>query len=361
MRRWLALALALLLVLPLTAESVGTLTIPVTFGSLAAGQQNLALFDQAFSAIASYVNARELVQGLAVNRPAASVPGRFYFSTDQNGGTLYGDTGLAWTQLAAPVSGQFAEQLTGLTLSNDATNPGSTIDIAAGAATSDDTTITLRTLMVLASAITKTTAAWAVGTGNGCLDTGGVAANTWYHVYLIQRVDTGATDALCSTSATAPTMPTNYTKRRWIGAVLTDASTAINFFTQFGDEILWATPSALNVNEDGEAAAFTATATVPNGVSVKALLNVLVAPASGASAEQCVYLSALASADVAPSVTVAPLCAASHLVAGNTGRGGSQAGVWTNTSRQFRVRTTSAAATDFVRISTLGWRARLRP
>ena len=46
-------------------------------------------------------------------------------------------------------------------------------------------------LLSLASAYTKTTSAWGVGTGNGSLDTGSIANSTWYHVYLIKRVDTG--------------------------------------------------------------------------------------------------------------------------------------------------------------------------
>jgi hypothetical protein len=72
-------------------------------------------------------------------------------------------------------------------------------------------------MMTLAAAINKTTAAWAVGGGNGALDTGAIAANTWYNVHLIKRADTGFTDVLLSTSATAPKLPTNYTLFRRIG------------------------------------------------------------------------------------------------------------------------------------------------
>lgn len=78
--------------------------------------------------------------------------------------------------------------------------------------------------MVLAATTTKTTSAWAVGSGNGGLDTGSIASSTWYYVYLIKRPDTQVVDVLFSTSASSPTMPANYTLKRLIGAIKTDGS-----------------------------------------------------------------------------------------------------------------------------------------
>ena len=46
-------------------------------------------------------------------------------------------------------------------------------------------------------------------------------ANTDYYVYLIKRVDTDVVDAIFSASATAPTLPTNYTLFRRIGSIST--------------------------------------------------------------------------------------------------------------------------------------------
>jgi len=131
--------------------------------------------------------------------------------------------------------------LGGLTLSNDGTTPATVIDIATGGATSDDNT----TQMNLLTAYTKNcNAAWAVGTGNGALDSGStIPANSWMHVFLIQRVDTGVVDVLVSASATAPTLPTNYTKKRRIGSILV-ISSAILSFTQVGDQFLWTVPRA---------------------------------------------------------------------------------------------------------------------
>src|SRR3989442_9513057 len=117
MRRHLPLALLLLLLLPVAAESTGSLSIPVVFGNLTAGVQNLSLFDTVFTAIQSYINQREITQAACSTRPAASVSGRYFFCTDTN--TLYADTGAAWTQISS--SPIYTDQLTGLTTANDAT------------------------------------------------------------------------------------------------------------------------------------------------------------------------------------------------------------------------------------------------
>lgn len=82
--------------------------------------------------------------------------------------------------------------IAGLTLST--AGGSSTFGIARGAAT--DTTNTV--MMQLASAYTKTTGAWTVGSGNGSLDFGTIANNTWLSAYLIERPDTVVTDILTS-------------------------------------------------------------------------------------------------------------------------------------------------------------------
>ena len=359
MNRWILPILCALLVMPLVAMATGTLSVPINFGSYTAGVHNLSDFDTNFSAVSTYINAREITQATCATRPVAGVAGRYFFCTDTM--VLYADTGSAWTQLAPAVSGAVAEQYTGLTLSNDGAAPGTKLDIAVGAASSDDATITSRILMILATAYTKTTGAWAVGTGNGCLDSGTIAASTWYHVFLIERLDTSVTDILCSTSATAPTMPSNYTKKRRIGSILTDASVAINFFTQFpGGIFVWATPSALNVlDTDPGTSAHTATATTPNGVVTRASLNVC--QAAGVTATG-VYISALASADTTPSITATPLVSvgADTSTSGNTPTC-AQTAVWTDTSKQFRFRVVTGGAGQTTRISTIGWTDQLRP
>src|SRR5437899_5523299 len=124
------------------------------------------------------------------------------------------------------------------------------------------------------TAITKTTAALTVGTGVGRLDTAEIAASTWYHVYVIQRTDTGVVDALLSTSASAPTMPANYTKKRRIGSVLTDASKSLNYFTQDGDWFVLSTQVMTNSSNPGTSAS-NVILNVPTGVTVLAVAEAL--------------------------------------------------------------------------------------
>ena len=170
-----------------------------------------------------------------------------------------------YTSVMGPVRGW----ISGLTLSNDGTTPNTIIDIAAGCATSDD----FSNFMSTAGINKSINSTWAVGTGNGGLDTGTVAASTWYHVFLIMRTDTGVVDALISTSASSPTMPANYGEKRRIGSIRTDASKHIIPFTQFGDEFLWKTVT-LDANFTASSASQTLnTLTVPTGVQVFALLN----------------------------------------------------------------------------------------
>jgi hypothetical protein len=174
--------------------------------------------------------------------------------------------------------GVLPNYLGGCILANDATTPNTVLDIGYGAATSDDNS-TLMTVPT-ASFIKNCNAAWVVGSGNGALDSGSaLAASTWYHVFLIERVDTFVVDVLISTSATAPVLPTNYTKKRRIGTIATDATPKIVAFTQFGDEFLWVAP-VLNINNGSMAAVTPASAilSVPPGIKVLANFTGYLAP-----------------------------------------------------------------------------------
>ncbi len=109
---------------------------------------------------------------------------------------------------------------TGLVLTTNVTDPTNDVDIAVGAAASD---VSPYYLMQLTSAITKQIdATWVVGTNAGGLDTGAVGNNTYY-IWLIQRSDTLVTDVLFSLSSTAPTMPTNYDRKRLLGSLVRTA------------------------------------------------------------------------------------------------------------------------------------------
>lgn len=68
------------------------------------------------------------------------------------------------------------------------------------------------------------------------LDTGAVAGDTGYFIWIIYNASTSTTAGLFSLSATAPTMPTDYTYKRRVGWIVTDAVPALLRIKQFGDE-----------------------------------------------------------------------------------------------------------------------------
>jgi hypothetical protein len=230
--------------------------------------------------------------------------------------------------------------LGGLTLSTSGSS--TTFSVAAGSC-ADSTNVYM---MSLGSSINKTTSAWAVGTGNGALDTGSIASSTWYHVFLIRRPDTGVVDVLVSLSATSPSLPTNYSQFRRIGSIRTNGSSQWIKFVQDGDFFQWDTAVADVSATNPGASAVTRTLTVPNGVNVIAW--VMTGLSAGASGE-AVYLSDLAVADVAASNSNATLVAAPNANAGV------QATVRTNTASQIRSRNAIGGATEVLRITTFGW------
>lgn len=156
----------------------------------------------------------------------------------------------------------------GLTLSTAGSS--STFSVATGVATDASATDTIS----LGSAISKTTSSWSVGTGNGALDTGTIANNTWYHVFAIKRTDSGVVDILISTSVSSPTMPTNYTLKRRIGSMRTNGSGQWTAFVQSENEFYWTTPSFDVDATPGTTSVQSATLRTPAGVSVYAILGV---------------------------------------------------------------------------------------
>lgn len=161
---------------------------------------------------------------------------------------------------------QMRSHLAGLGLST----PGSSVTFTVNAGIAADSTTT--DLIALASSLQKVgNAAWSLGAGGGSLDTGAIANSTWYHVYVIKRVDTGVVDVLTSLSASAPTLPTNYTLFRRIGAMKTTAGGVWQSFTQAGDEFLWSTAvTDVNVANLGSTPTMYTLASVPSGLQMKA-------------------------------------------------------------------------------------------
>ena len=156
----------------------------------------------------------------------------------------------------------------GLTISNNGSDADHDIDIAVGSARDYTDAVTMK--QGTAALTKRIDATWAVGDGNGGLDsTDTVGNNTGYGVYLIRRSDTGVVDVLISSDMTAAgsalTMPTNYDQKRLIGWVRTDGSANILAFVPVGDNFRLTTqlPSELADTTIASHVAETVTLTVP--------------------------------------------------------------------------------------------------
>jgi len=229
------------------------------------------------------------------------------------------------------------------------TDTANDIDISVGSCRDSSDAVN----MVLAATLTKRSdAAWAVGSGNGGMDTGTKPNNGTLHIWLIKRSDTGVVDALFSVSATSPTMPASYDYKRLIGSRCTDSSGNILNMHQYGDLNYYDTPPALDVSVTNQSTtAITRTLSTPGGRRLEAILNVFISNTNPAPA---LWIQNLDLADLAPSVSLSPLAS----VAGETGQGGTRSGsaqvrVMTNTSSQIATRADSAGTT--LKIAALGW------
>jgi hypothetical protein len=205
-------------------------------------------------------------------------------------------------------------------------------------------------LMKLASSYTKTTGAWAVGSGNGSLDTGTIANSTWYHVFLIQRPDTGVVDVLISGSVGSPALPANYTLFRRIGSMKTDGSVHWVAFTQVGNEFIWTTP-VLDINGSGlsnTSTTFTL-ASVPPGVNLVAKFNVSISTTAGNML--ALFTSPLATTQAGNTPAgngsvIAP-------VAGTAGF--ASLGIMTGTTQNITAVANASGGTQLTNVVTTGW------
>jgi hypothetical protein len=228
----------------------------------------------------------------------------------------------------------------GLTLSTAGSS--STFGIAAGMACDSSAAW----MMTLANAYTKTTAAWAVGSGNGSLDTGTIANSTWYHVYLIRRPDTGVVDVLISLSATTPTLPASYIQHRRIGVMKTDSSAHWTAFFQNGDDFWWSIPT-VDINANTTTSATLYTVNVPTGVSVTYRCSLRMGVSSIANT---ILLTSPLMADTAPAAN-GPISAAINMANSDVANG--MHSILTNTSAQIRSRATLAGVGHI--ITGFGW------
>jgi hypothetical protein len=125
-----------------------------------------------------------------------------------------------------------------VTIANNVSDPNNDIDFSAGSSFD----VTNNVGFFLGSGLTKRLDAnWVVGTGQGGLDTGSKANSTWYYCYAIYNPASNTTDAIFSTNASAPSLPSGYTRYKRAGAIYTNSSGNITVFDQVGNKFIYQT------------------------------------------------------------------------------------------------------------------------
>src|SRR5713226_3718289 len=229
------------------------------------GLQNNQAANTALAALAG------MIQGGSAPTPAstglASTSGVWWHDTTNNQVKLRDQADANWMPAASVdetnklVLLLLRSYLAGLTLSNDGTSPNTVIDVSAGVC-ADDTNVAM---LNLPSGQTINGAT----TGAGGLDTGSLAASSWYHAFVIGKPGGGAGALLAPTSLASPAFPTGYTLKRRVGSFKTDTSAHILPFKQFGEEFLLGTSlQDVNITTTFGIAAKLLTLTVPIGVPV---------------------------------------------------------------------------------------------
>lgn len=165
-----------------------------------------------------------------------------------------------------------ADYVQGLTLSNSAANANNGVDVSVGQAKGNGK-------IVVSSAIVgkRLDVAWTAGgtaaVPAGGLDTGTKAINSTYHAHSIVNDTTGAFDVLLSLSASAPTVPSGWTRVQRLGAVLTDGSGNVRAFTQNGNRVTLTTFVTELTETSLQALSAITLSSVPAGVPVRPILS----------------------------------------------------------------------------------------
>lgn len=234
------------------------------------------------------------------------------------------------------------------------TSSTTTYDIAAGQAIDSTNSTSINGSAIAA----KNQNSWVAGaTAGGKLHAAAMASNTWYYWFALWKTADATVDYGFDVSQT-PTLPSGYSKYRYLGARKTQAaSTSWETFIQHGDEVFWSTPPTLDVNTNNPGtSAVTATLNVPP-LKVKAQFNYKLTDIDtiGVSVATVIF-TALELTDVTPSNSVSPLAQGSAQGNPTAGQGTFvHPGVWTNTASQIRYRLIGSSGNISIGIVATGW------
>ena len=229
--------------------------------------------------------------------------------------------------------------LYGLTVSNNSTDATNDLDIAAGAAISDDGT----TLITLSSGLTKRLdATFVAGTGNG--GRVGSLANGTYHIFAISE-NTGANPDVIMADSLSPTLPGSYTKKVRILSITRESGAWI-VFRQYGKRVN-RTPIQ-SINSSVPTTAALVTLAVPVGIKVMAHFT---SHTDTSSNDFALLYSDPDTADIAPD-SATGIFTVADMGGDAADRASGMADIFTNTSAQVRWRATHERDTDG---AVIGW------
>lgn len=143
-------------------------------------------------------------------------------ASQYNVGTSSGQVPLIGTQSATTSLAGLSFLPKVITIANNSGTPNTIIDFGAGVAQADDGSLVFT--VSATSKILQNSGAWAAGNNQNGLDTGARANSTYYYCFAIYNPTTLASDFLFSASKASPTLPSGYTKKCYLGALVTNGS-----------------------------------------------------------------------------------------------------------------------------------------
>lgn len=141
----------------------------------------------------------------------------------------------AYTYTIESPGSQVSRGFSGLTIGNNSVTPASKVDVAYDSCDHLSSTGDVYSANGQGFTIDLGT------TGLNGLDTGSLAADTWYYLYSIANAVQGTVGGLASLSASTPSLPTGYTHQQLVGAIRTDGSGNLMAVNQVDYDCLYET------------------------------------------------------------------------------------------------------------------------
>jgi len=168
----------------------------------------------------------------------------------------------------------------GLITSNDAVDLQHDIEILPGECRD---ALNAKNIFLISPITKQIDALWAQGDDQGGFPStlGTVAADTWYDVFIIANSSTGVVDAGFDTSISAVNLladasPSGFDIYRRVASVLTDSSSNIIRYVQYGDFFFWYDNTiGLDFSGTTSTSQRTLVTSTPPGINVLAIINIL--------------------------------------------------------------------------------------